>query len=395
MPTTEAPTPLLFGLLAGATLALIGVLWTAALRARRRRRKRPVRRSVAGAGVALARALEGDLEGAQGVLEAAVRAGQATPDVVLGLVAVLRARGESVRAATWVERLARRSSAPWLQALRLRLALDVGDSDGALRILRAAAAVPLELEVAAWVRAGHWEDALQRYRERTPRKARSSEVLGALVAGLAAQRAQAGHERTARRLIRRAVALDPEGLLPVAVGARLHPRAGERARCAAVLAQRAPTLAPGGGATLAESPALAAARTAHAAGDVELALGRLRDHLEAAPDDWPARQQYVRWLLDAGTPEDWRVELAELLRWRAPASEEGQGGQRCGRCRYSAPDGFFVCPRCDALGSMMVEGREGPPRSAPPLAVAGAEWRAILNGIAPLEGSDDEEKTPG
>ncbi|MCB9538745.1 MAG: hypothetical protein H6704_21115 [Myxococcales bacterium] len=395
MPTTAAPTPLLFGLLAGATLALVVVLWTAALRARRRRRRRAPHRAPPGAGVALARALEGDLAGAQAALEAVVRARQGTPDVVLGLVAVLRARGESTRAGRWVERLARRSPGPWLQALRLRLALDVGDSERALRILRASAAVPLELELAAWVRAGHWEDALRRYRERTTRKARQPEILGALVAGLAAQRARAGHERSARRLVRRAVGLDPTGLVPAAVGARLHPRAAERERCVGLLKRRAPSLVPGGEATPAESPALAEARAAHAAGDVEVALGGLRDHLEAAPGDWSARRQYVRWLLDAGTPEDWRVELAELLRLGAPAAEEGAGRPRCARCGFEDARGFFVCPRCDALGSMTIEGPGAAPEAAPPVLATGAEWRTLLNGIAPLQAGDDEEMTPG
>lgn len=144
-----------------ATVCGLFVVW---LVARRRERRRPrVRRSPTGPGAALALALDGDLGRARDILTEAVRGGGPEAiDALVGLVAVLRAEGDLGRARTMLDRLAaRQGPTPWLDAMRLRIALDDGRLDDACRLVDAGTEVPLEMAIAALARGGRWADALR------------------------------------------------------------------------------------------------------------------------------------------------------------------------------------------------------------------------------------------
>lgn len=366
----------------GAVSALL-VAWLVARRAERRRARRV--RSPSGPGVALALALDGDLDEAKRVLAGRVRAGGADAvDALVGLVAVLKARGESQKARALLDRLAARSAgpAPWLDAMRLRLALDAGRLDDACRLVDGRPDVPMEMALAALCRAGRWADALRRYRTGVSRRQRDPHIEAALAAGCAAELERAGHGRSARRAIKRALALDPQGVLPLAVAASLHPRDADRHRFARLLGERLP------GHRAAEAPVRDDVREAlrlDAAGRREEALGRLRDLLEAEPRAWDVRRLYARWIVESGGPDDWRVELAEIV--GLLAADDGPPPVECVACGFVAADAFAICPRCDAIGSIRAVERRGdePPRGTP-----SAAGTSLSHLIPPARAGDEE-----
>ena len=339
---------------AGLGVVLLLLLWAAV---RLRRGSRPT--ASGGPGAAMALALTGDLVGARQMLERLVRESADRADALIGLVAVLRASGELDRAAAIVERLAAGSEFTWIRALQVRLALDVGELDRAADIVSAHPSLPMSIQLAAMVRAGRWEDALARYQQGTPRRSRDRAVLAALLSGCAAQYTREGAIRGARRALKRALALDPEGLLPLAVAARIAEREAAREDFGRRAAERAPWLALSDPETFPISKAdadperavLAEARERFDAGEIESALGNLRDHLDRHPDAWIVRNQYDRWLIEKGEPADWRAELAEVLE-RIPTSErEKSYPVACRACGFLAIMPFYICPRCDGLGT--------------------------------------------
>lgn len=353
----------------GAAVAML-IAWLAARRAERRRPRRPP--SPSGPGAALALALDGDLTAARRVLEDRVRfPGPERIDALVGLIAVLKAQGELGRARELLEHLAGRVRAPWLDAMRVRLALDAGEVAAAAALVDESDDLPLELALAALCRADRWADALRRYRTALHRRQRDPTLEGALAAGCAFELTRVEHHRNARRALKRALALDPDGVLPLVVAAHLHPKASERHRCAHKLAGRLPGYEP----SPAGDPHLEALQTALSldeSGAREAALGALRDMLEDDPRAWDVRVVYTRWIIESGTPDDWRTELAELVGLLAAEAAAPQP-VACGACHYVTATPFAICPRCDAIGSIeLIERRRDPAVPAPVSAVGTA-----------------------
>ncbi len=365
----------------GVSLVLLFLLGYATLAGRRRRSRAPAS-SAAGAGAALAYALDGHLDEAAEILERLVREGGAgRGDAVVALVAVLRAQGKLERAANLVEAMAARGGWAWVEAVRVRVALDRGQLDYAADLVERSE-VPLDLALAALSRAGRWEAALEELRRRSPRKGRDPVVEGALTAGLAGRLARGGDERAARRAAKKAVALAPDSLVVAAVGRFLHPKAAERRRLSGLVESRTRVDAKPGAVPRIED---AGGSLVEADDEVEKqrALGMLRDHLERHPTDWGARRIYGGWALREGTVEDCGSQLAELLSVLPDTADEEEGISTCGRCGCTAEEPFFVCPRCDSFGTLETRGR----RSALEPARA-SEKGATLGGLAP-EMADD------
>lgn len=334
-------------------LALGAAVFALAVWMRRRRRERERQaayRPPEGPGTALALALDGDLDGARRVLEATLKVtGPSAADLVVGLVAILKAQGHIARARALLDRLARPGAPAWLTAVRVRLALDAGALPEAAAMVDAHPSLPVELALAVLCRAGRWSDALRRYRIHVPRRERDGATEGALAAGCAAELARQGQLRSARRALKRALALDPRGALPLMVASRLHPRVAERKRAAERIADRLPGInhATNGP----HDEALDAARAADAEGERERALGILRDTVEQSPRAWVVRRQYAQWLVESGTADDWRAELAEIVELLVePASTRRP--TRCTACDLIQIEPFAVCPRCDAIGQI-------------------------------------------
>lgn len=366
-----------------ATVVTLFVVWVVARRRERRRAR--ARRSPMGPGVALALALDGDLAGAREILAREVRSGGAIGlDALVGLIAVLKAEGDLARARALLDRLAvRRPNAPWLDAMRLRLALDDGRLDDACRLVDDGAEVPLEMAIAALGRAGRWADALRRYRQSVGRRQRDAQIEAALAAGCAVELQRQGQPRGARRALRRALALDAQGVLPLAVAAGLHPKDAERHRLARTLGERLP--GQHGETPLPEAVVRAMARWDE--GDHEVALGILRDTLEHSPADWAVRRLYARWIVEVGSADDWRAELAEIVGLLAEADDEPVPVE-CGRCGHVEPEPFAICPRCDALGSIRAVARRRDDRRRGMPSSAGS-------ALAELMASADEDTPDG
>lgn len=350
-----------------ASFVAVLVVLAIARRRRQARRRRAAERP-GGPGVALALALDGDLERSRILLERRLRLGGAAGlDALVGLMAVLRAQGDHARARAVLDRLSKRQSAPWLDAMRVRLALDEGRIAEACAVVESGRPVPVETAVAALARAGRWADALRRYRAAVPRRQRTAAMEAALAAGCAACFADRGQQRSARRALKRALALDPEGLLPMYVAARLHPKPADRHRFAERLARQMPTDGP----VRHERDEVRQARQLDADGGREAAMGILRDVLDAEPRAWDARRLYTAWLVESGGADDWRAELAELVDLLAEKAA-GPVGARCTDCGLIVAELFAICPRCDALGTADPTGAAGSDRRAEPSAVGTA-----------------------
>lgn len=371
-------------------VVLLGA-WLASRRAERRRPRRP--NSPSGPGAALALALDGDLTRARHILEERVRLGGAERvDALVGLVAVLKAEGRADRARELLDRLAGRIQAPWLDAMRVRLALDAGEVEAAATLVDATPELPLELALAALGRADRWSDALRRYRATLPRRLRDTELEGALAAGCAFELTRAHHTRSARRALKRALALDPEGVLPLLVAARLHPKETERHRSARKLAGRLPGFGP----SPTSNPrveALQAAVSLDESGEREAALGAVRDILEQTPRAWDVRGVYARWIIESGTPDDWRTELAELVELLAHDDSEASP-VACRACRYKSNTPFAICPRCDAIGSIELVERRADHAPDPGSSAVGTALTELLATPGAAEHEGPRRLTP-
>lgn len=317
----------------------------------------------------MSQAIGGDLRRARSTLEAVIRAGGSERrEGLIGLVAVLGALGEGQRARRLVDDLlARGGSQPWLIPVKMRLMLDAGEVDAAAALAARHEEAPLEIALAALIRAGRWEEAISRYEARVPRKQRVRTVMGALMAGLALEYHRVGLERGARKALKQAEAWAPESGLTALAGATLHTRPNDRTRADAVLTETAPHLLPlvetqrleptrrlrrptsskkAAGAD--ESP-LTRAQALYEDGSVETALGVLRVHLDDHPDDHQVRAVYGRWIVEHGEPADWKAELREIAEHLPVEPPPAAVRSVCRRCGYTGPEAWFVCPRCDAL----------------------------------------------
>jgi tetratricopeptide (TPR) repeat protein len=245
---------------------------------------------------------------------------------------------------------------PWLTALRVRLALDTGAVDAAIELVEADGAVPSELAVAAFARGGRWRDAHTRYRKDTSRKARREDYEANLLGGLAVELAGAGDDRGARKALKKAQSLDSSALL-VALAAERMRLKGEGPEAVGPVRARVPWLFPAAGGPIAPDDAaqvvLDEARAQYNLGQIELALGQLRDALEARPHLHALRMQYADWILDSGEPSDWRAELSEVLEM-LHRLEPNRVRPSCGECGFHGIHPFAVCPRCNAVGSVVV-----------------------------------------
>ena len=332
-------------------------------------------------GAALALALDGDLEAAQAILEGQLRTGARDPDLIVGFLALLRSRGELRRAERIADRLARKGQGAWLAALRVRLAMDAGDLPRAAE-LALEPEVPAEVAVAALARAHRFDEALALFHRRTPRRERDAAVEATLLAGVAASAASTGGARAARKRLKRGLSVDPEALLVAAVAA-IHGREAEQRRAREVLARRAPRLLGGIDGGAGTSEVTLRARELFASGAREAGLRELRTHLDAAPEDWPVRCEYWRWLLEDAQPSDWRSEIEDLLSIFSPRGAEGQGCQICGRCGHRAREALFVCPRCDAFDRHRLV--EEPPERVAGVDDEGARITGILGSLAGIQ----------
>ncbi len=303
-----------------------------------------------GLGQALAHALEGDFKEAEQLLvQQLTEKGPHRADAFIALIAVLRAAGEGTRALQITERMLQLEELPWIRALLVRTTLDVGEPAQAVEHL--GVGVPLDLELAALCRADRWSEALERYHRRCSRSSRTPALEAALNAGVAASLWREGAERSAQRAIKRALSLDPEGLLPSLVGRQLHPKGSERAR----LSERLDVRLSGLESRYSRgepSLLLQEAQRRLEEGAKEEALALLRDQLDEEPLAWSMRRQYLEWLLAEGQTEACCAELTELLEL-LPEEDSLESLPSCSHCGYRDPEPFFICPRCDALGSML------------------------------------------
>lgn len=330
-----------------AIVSLLGfALWLVWPR-RRRRGRRPQASGPTGVGAALAFALEGDLARARVLLTQYVRAaGTAQPDAVLALVAVLRAQGDFNRAAAIVRGLRARQPAPWLDALCVRLCLDAGQPE------RAAGFVddrtPPSLALAALVRAGRWREAFARVGRNAPL------AEAAIQAGWAAALLTRGDERAGRKRLKRAHALAPDSAAVLAVMRRHGPRPADRdAADRALSARLGRNLDPADNIDPATREVLSTSAAQIEAGQIEAALGALRDALERTPGSAQLRRRYDALILEHGAPEDWRSALAERIEAPAkpPAPPPTIG---CGTCGLRCAAAFYICPRCDHFDTVAI-----------------------------------------
>ena len=326
---THVPLAVVLGVVA---IAIPLVLW-ATLRGRGRRSADP---TFGGLGGAVALVLEGSLDAAAELVEHEVRQHGASPEHVLAWVALLRARDQGAEAARLVERLSRRVHAPWLSAMRVRLALDAGHIDAALAHVLAGDA-PTDLSLSTLMRAGRWAEAHTLYEGQVSKRDRQPRVLAVLHTGRAVIAAQRGQSKAARKAIKRALGFDEHAVIVQTVAARLL---ADR--------PRPKTEQPMGASPEPGLGTLQAAREEYERGSHQHALGLLRDHLDAVPQDQRVRRQYGAWLLEHGGPADWRAELADILSTLTGA--EVALGWKCTGCSVVVHEAVFVCPRCDGMG---------------------------------------------
>ncbi|MGK0358609.1 MAG: putative Zn-dependent protease [Bradymonadia bacterium] len=343
--TTLINGPALF-----AIVAIIGVaIW---LVWPKRRRPTQAPNGPSGVGAALAYALDGNLPEARARLTHLVRAGGGDrPDAVLGLVAVLRAQGDFARAAAIVRGLQARQATPWLRSLCVRLCLDAGHVD------RAAAFVdestPDDLGLAALCRADEWSAGLARLQAMTAPVDAATEA--GVLAGWAADRLRNGEDRSARKRLKRAVALAPESVAVLAIQSRFAARPIDRTRAEAALDARVGrNLRREDGIDAPTAELLVRAETLVKESNVEAAMGILRDALDRTPENEPTRAAYDRLILEHGAPEDWRAALADRAEMR-PVVLVAPPTLGCGRCGLVTDASFFVCPRCDRFDTLQAD----------------------------------------
>lgn len=337
-----------------------------------------------GVGAALALVLEGDLPGAAQVLAKALREGRGSrADTALALVAVLRGLGKTDEAYRLAQGLVERIDAGWTRALYAKAALDAGRAEEAAQLCLADPTIPVDLSVASLCRTGQFDTAARLYRERQPRKRRESAVEGELLAGAAASQFREGRARSARKTLKKALALAPDGLLPLAVAARTAQKPGDRTRYERTLAGRGPGLSgvdpegtDGDHAQLLEE-----ARALWRTGAEQEALGLVRDGLDACPESWPLRVCYDTWLLEVGQPADFRAELVEVVELLRQSQQRGLRVV-CTACGYPGWPAFYVCPRCDAIGTAHADrsATDAGPAQLQEVGVAG-----VLEGLLPVD----------
>jgi tetratricopeptide (TPR) repeat protein len=333
--------------LAAIALILLVAIWMAWPRRKRTQRETP--RGPSGVGAALALALEGRLDRARALLTRHVQAGGADrADAVLGLIAVLRAQGDFRRAAALLKGLNARQPAPWLNTLCVRLCLDAGQVQQAADFVRRD--TPPDLAVAAYARSGRWSAALARLE----RPATDAAAEAGVLAGWSASLFRDGDERGARKRLKRALALAPDSVAVLVVQAEFGARPSDRDRARQHLKARVAS------AHLPDEPdADAKALLAEAAllvdkEKVEAALGLLRNTLDERSDWEPVRHAYEQLLLHHGTPDDWRVALAERSEI-GPRAVPPLPASGCSACGLLTPEPVFVCPRCDRFDTLQVE----------------------------------------
>ena len=193
--------------------------------------------------------------------------------------------------------------------------------------------------------------------------------------------------RAARKLIKKAVALDESGLVVQLVGQYLHPKDIERAALRTELRKRLPGAPIAGlGAESSESlgRALSMASAAEQAGDEERALSVLRAYLDEVPEAIEVRQAFSRLLLSHGASQDWRDALLE---WSSPAvmpslPDDSKWQGWCARCGLATLSVVIICPRCDAVGALS----NTPPRVQQGAMVFEEAIGTTLVGLVPPEG---------
>jgi hypothetical protein len=337
-------------IMAGLVVFFLLVIWVLIRVRRARNAERP-----RGAGSALAYCLDGDLAEARIILESRIRLREGDLiDNVVGLIAVLRAQGELQRARGIINRLVEPGEKAWVDALRIRLELDAGDTKSAADYVVQCRQIPVGLAIAALARDGRWTESLRLYRQRTSRKTRSSRLEAELLAGSAAEAFRAGQGRAGRKALKKALSLNEDALLPLLVGARYHSKEVDRDALRDRLKTKWPWSINDFGETIPVGPTsdvLTEGRAAYAAGNKETARATLRDRLDVHPADWRVRQQYTAWVLDEDNPKAWRAELAELASLLTDSIGEVVQGH-CSHCGLAVSESVIICPRCDSIGTV-------------------------------------------
>jgi len=331
-------------------LAVLLTYWIVERFRNRFKRSSPPPRS---SGLAIAKVLDGDLAEARAILEEKTSAnGVDFVDGLIGLVAVLRKQGEVQRARTLLEQLGEHEKTAWVDELKVRLCLDTDDLAAALEYVENIPDIPLEIALATLARCQLWDDALDLYRKRVNRKVRASDLEANLMAGAAIKLFQVQRDKVASKQLKKATNLNGDAQL-VLLGNTLYSESKSVRDSAKerLLLQwpwfftdtlETSTLVP-------TSDVLERSRTQWNAGEKSSALGLLRDCLEAEPNDWVVRRQYVTWILDGDDPLSWRAELADLIeRLKSPMNLTIKG--YCQDCGLEGHTLVTVCPRCDAIG---------------------------------------------
>ncbi|MEZ4464442.1 MAG: hypothetical protein R3F43_08000 [bacterium] len=183
-------------LLGGLVLLILMTRWW------RRPRQRAAPQAPSGVGAALAYALDGELGHARQLLEARVRPRAAPRPMRCWRCSRCCGPRGVTRAAALVQALLRRQH-PWLAAAAVKICLDAGLPSRAAALAERLT-VPVDLHVAALVRAGQMGRAGAVLARRGGRKEREPAQLASVLAALALERAREGDERGAKRRLKRA-----------------------------------------------------------------------------------------------------------------------------------------------------------------------------------------------
>ncbi len=359
---------------AAAIVTLLLVVWLV-VRLRRRAKNRGV---VIGMGHALALALDRDWAAAEDCARrtlSCARSSQNELDALLGLLAILRMRGDFGASIELLRTFEHRLQPAMFSALQVRIALDAGNLERALELV-SKTEVHVELEIAVLCRTGRFGEALDRYFERVPRRQRSPKTEATLRALYALALSRGGEQEKAQKEIARA--LGEGGDVVSAAGALLHAKAAEREQLAKSFETHFPGLLSD---VLPLQPAeksevLKKALQLNEAGSREEALAVLREHLNAAPCDWAVRRQYDLWLCENSQSEELHSELSELIPL-FPKNKPATVACSCSSCGFTSAHLFFICPRCDALGQIA----PAPLTSPSEVSEAGTDLRDVLRGL--------------